>query len=146
MTWVGNVFDAVGRFRLGHDVDAPLADSDLSRADGLQHATTPGEVSDGDSPSAPAPSPGDLPDSALFGYLAELVDSYCRRYLGSFTDSVVAVVRDRAAQFAVAEAEPYLPVREDDLTAHIHASWHAAGGDWAAVAHELLADFRITTK
>ncbi|MFV8049768.1 hypothetical protein [Mycobacterium sp. 48b] len=84
----------------------PCQKEGTRRAEGTQHAQTPGEVSDGQSPD-PSPSPGDLdlPDSALYDYLADLVDRHSRRYLGdSYTDSVVAIVRDRSAQSAALES------------------------------------------
>lgn len=129
-----------------------------SRAEGTQRAQTPGEESG--NPSTP-PSPGDysrMPDSELLAQAADAVDRAARttpRVL-EINDllNLADALRDRAAQFAAVEAEPF--VAEEDLAAHITALMSRDGlgllsistpvrwGDEIATA--LLDDFYITKK
>lgn len=85
-----------------------FTDEETRRAEGTQHAQTPGEVS-GDSPTAP-PSPGDLsvmPDSEFLTGIAAALDKASGHaptvleitHLLNLADAA----RDRAAQFAALE-------------------------------------------
>ncbi|OMC02152.1 hypothetical protein A5733_26055 [Mycobacterium sp. NS-7484] len=102
---VADVLD--GPELLGHDYDVPATDEETRRAEGTQHAQTPGEVSADPSPD-PAPSPGDLPDSALFEAAAQYALEYS--LLVDDPDGKAdahrdaALFRDRAAQFAALES------------------------------------------
>lgn len=129
-----------------------------SRAEGTQRAQTPGEESG--NPSTP-PSPGEpnqIADSELLAQAADAVDRAARttpRVL-EINDllNLADALRDRAAQFAAVEAEPF--VAEEDLAAHITALMSRDGlgllsistpvrwGDEIATA--LLDDFYITKK
>ncbi|MFV8173749.1 hypothetical protein [Mycolicibacterium peregrinum] len=80
------------------------------RAEGTQHAQTPGEVSGANSPD-PSPSPGDLnriEDSELMARAADAVDMAARRtpVVGEISDllNLADALRDRAAQFAALES------------------------------------------
>ncbi|MCV7205273.1 hypothetical protein H7J71_25025 [Mycolicibacterium peregrinum] len=92
------------------DVDLPVTDEETRRAEGTQHAHTPGEVSDGPSPD-PSPSPGDysrMADSALLARAADDIDAFALRVstVQALNDllNLADALRDRAAQFAAAES------------------------------------------
>ncbi|OBK04065.1 hypothetical protein A5637_13370 [Mycolicibacterium fortuitum] len=138
-----------------------FTDEETRRAEGTQHAQTPGEVSADPSPD-PAPSPGDLSwvaDSVLLAQAADAIYGYARS-----TPNVLAIndllnladaLRDRGAQFAAVEAEPF--VSREDLAAHITAELTPDDGpDFLRdaviagisdhVASSLVGDFYITKK
>ncbi len=94
-------------------VEELLFGSETRRAEGMQHAQTPGEVSGANSPD-PSPSPGDLnspselTDSDFLAVIATALDEYAgrtpfvvrRMQLLNLADAA----RDRAAQFAALES------------------------------------------
>ena len=107
ITWA-RVCQRIDQLLLGHDDDRPVTAEETRRAEGTQHAQTPGEES-GDSPAAP-PSPGDLsvmPDSEFLTGIAAALDQASGHaptvleitHLLNLADAA----RDRAAQFAAFE-------------------------------------------
>ncbi|WP_396902489.1 hypothetical protein [Mycolicibacterium sp.] len=87
-----------------------FTDEETRRAEGTQHAQTPGEVSADPSPD-PAPSPGDLSeiaDSELLTGAAAAVDLAARRAPTVVEKTALLnladTLRDRAAQFAALES------------------------------------------
>ena len=153
----------------GHDYDRVVDDlgpfehycesaTETSSAEGTRRSHTPGEVSGGPQSPDPSPSPGDLDqlaDSELLTRAAETVDLAARR-----TPNVLEIndllnlaeaLRDRAAQFAAVEAEPF--VAQEDLAAHITAIRHSWAGACMSVmqvsdeiARDLTSDYFITKK
>lgn len=100
--WLTDAIDA--SFDALADLTGVQLIEDLSRAEGMQHSTTAGEVS-ADTPDA-APSPADLPelpDSELL-YLAAAWIQNNSSHTDPYTRTVVLQLRDRAAQFAALEA------------------------------------------
>ena len=112
ITWA-KVCQLLDQLVLSHDVDRPVTDEETRRAEGTQHAHTPGEVSGASSPD-PSPSPGDLAgmaDSDLLKLAAEEVDGHAIRSISSITVAdlnyllnLADELRDRAAQFAALES------------------------------------------
>lgn len=87
-----------------------FTDEETRRAEGTQHAQTPGEVSADPSPD-PAPSPGDysrMPDSELLSRAADDIDALAVRMktVRNLNDllNLADELRDRAAQFAALES------------------------------------------
>ncbi|WP_261861504.1 hypothetical protein, partial [Mycobacterium montefiorense] len=88
----------------------PCQKEGTRRAEGTQHAHTPGEVSADPSPD-PAPSPGDysrMPDSELLSRAADDIDALAVRMktVRNLNDllNLADELRDRAAQFAALES------------------------------------------
>lgn len=87
-----------------------FTDEETRRAEGTQHAQTPGEVSADPSPD-PAPSPGDysrMPDSELLSRAADDIDALAVRMktVRNLNDllNLADELRDRAAQYAALES------------------------------------------
>ncbi|MCG7610384.1 hypothetical protein [Mycobacterium sp. CnD-18-1] len=108
ITWA-RVCQRIDQLLLGHDDDRPATAEETRRAEGTQHAQTPGEVSGANSPD-PSPSPGDLAgmdDSDLLELAADAIYAYARS-VPNVLDlngllNLADELRDRAAQFAALE-------------------------------------------
>lgn len=121
-----------------------------SRAVGLQHAQTPGEVSGGPSPD-PSPSPGAFP--------LDLSEELLRGYVIAYA-ALAGVDLAEAADSLRRVANligPRVQVREDELSAHITAIRNAWSERWQRgetndltlsdeIARDLVSDYGITKK
>lgn len=115
----------------------PLPDS--SRAVGMQHAPTSGEVSS-DVPPDAKPSPGDLTDVELLAELASVLE-VSARYATPRVPGLITEAKARAARPNVSH--------EDLAAALVTTRWGGQhiGFGWAdRIAADLLADFHITPK
>lgn len=137
--------------------------AETQRAEGLQHAHTPGEVS-GDLPASPSPGGlHELADSELLMRAADVIDD-CAKHTPKVLQimsllELAETLRDRGNQFAAFEAESDAPVGHEDLAAHITADLQSLTHPLALLSHrpssteagdvvarDLLRDFRITKK
>ncbi|AIM40996.1 hypothetical protein PBI_SQUIRTY_49 [Mycobacterium phage Squirty] len=147
---------------LGHDgdhiaevldfqVDRWAADPDSARAEGTRRAHTAGEVS-ADTPDA-APSPaGQRSTSELLNEAADRIGATSPFHAYAY-HAFIAELRDRAAQFEAAEAEPEFSIGHEELAARItesrrasHRSGYSGTATDEHLASDLLADYHISRK